>query len=120
MNDEREDLLKLLKVELKFAEEGGYRKPAWHPPLIFQDSPTCPNYFDPMNTTKCSDCPLICFVPEQHREDHLPCRQIPLNDQGETLDALYRSYTNSEVEAIVIRWLKTRIGELECRAAHAA
>jgi hypothetical protein len=119
MNGTQSDLLHLLKDELKFAEGGGYRSPSWHPPLIFQDSPVCPNYFCPANITKCVDCPLSAFVPVQHKLDHLPCRQIPLNLQGETLDSLYRTATNSEIEAILIRWLKTRIQELEGKAAGA-
>jgi hypothetical protein len=120
MNNTQTNLLPLLKAELKFAESGGYRKPSWHPPLIFQDSPICPNYFDPANTTRCHECPLLAFVPAQHRDDRLPCRHILLNDQGETLDSLYRSATNSEIEATLIRWLKVRIQQLEGKAAGAS
>jgi len=111
--DVEKKLLKHLKRELKFAEEGGYRRPSWHPPLIFEDSPACPKYHDPGDLEACLECPLRALVPLNACEERVPCRHIPLNDRGETLDSLYRSATQAEIEAALTKWLKRKISELE-------
>ncbi|HTZ75890.1 MAG TPA: hypothetical protein VMB47_18380 [Candidatus Aquilonibacter sp.] len=113
MKDIQKKLLKHLKKELKFVEEGGYRRPSWHPPLIFEDSPACPKYRDPGNLEVCLECPLRALVREDLREEKIPCRHIPLNERGETLDSLYRSSTQAEIETILANWLKAKIYELE-------
>ncbi len=49
MAQQEQDLLDLLKFELKFLENGGYgRSPhtPWRRQLAFEDSPTCPNFRD--------------------------------------------------------------------------
>jgi len=107
------ELIALLKDELCFAEQGGYRKPSWHPQLIFEDSPICRKFRDPGNLEKCRQCPLIAFVPKAHRDDRLPCRKIPLNAAGDTLDALYRSASIAEIEAVLVKWLRHQIATLE-------
>jgi hypothetical protein len=111
--DAKKKLLKHLKRELKFAEDGGYRRPSWHPPLVFEDSPACPKYHDPGNLDACLECPLRTLVPEDLRGEKLPCRHIPLNGRGETLASLYRWAAQAEIEAIVTKWLKVKISELE-------
>lgn len=113
--DER-DLLDVLKAELEFLEQGGYRhtaRAAWRPQYIFQDSPTCLN-FDPTREPRpCSDCTLMQFVPENLRDKKIPCRFIALTEQGETIDFFYRTGTQEELEAALGRWLKTAIARLE-------
>ena len=49
MGQQEQDLLDLLKFELKFLENGGYRRSPhtpWRRQLAFEDSPTCPNFRD--------------------------------------------------------------------------
>jgi hypothetical protein len=44
MDPNKQQILELLKFELKFLEDGGYgRSPhtPWRPQLIFEDSPSC-------------------------------------------------------------------------------
>jgi hypothetical protein len=114
-NDNR-DLLAVLKAELEFLEKGGYRvtaRAAWRALFIFQDSPTCLN-FDPTPSPRpCTDCVMIHLVPEQHRGRKIPCRYIPLNEQGETIDSFYRFGTRDELEAALRRWLRATIQQLE-------
>ena len=104
--------LRFLKNELKFVQKGGYRAPlGWRAPLIFEDSPTCPK-------ARCSACPevncvLLSFVPEECLYEPVPCRHIPLNELGETLDSLYRTGTNDEIEQALQSWLLDNILQLE-------
>jgi len=43
----------------------------------------------------------------------IPCRYIPLNEAGETIDSLYRHSTQEELEAAFAQWLKTAIARLQ-------
>lgn len=113
--DER-DLLEVLKFELNFLEKGGYgrspREP-WRPQYIFEDSPTCMNYDSKESREPCEQCVLMHLVPAECRELPIPCRHIPFNAKGETLDSLYRSSDQHEIEGGVRTWLKAQISRLE-------
>ena len=106
-----ENTRQILKNELKFVQKGGYRAPlVWRAPLVFEDSPTC-------SKERCSGCPdancvLMSFVPTKCRYETVPCRHIPLNEMGETLDSLYRTGTNEEIEQTVESWLLETIQQL--------
>jgi hypothetical protein len=101
-----------LKRELEFVDSGGYRMPvAWRSPLFFEDSPSCPK----KSGAPCpnTDCDLMGFVPKGCRFEAVPCRHIPLNEVGETIDSLYRTGTNKEIESAVRNWLLETIRQLE-------
>lgn len=109
-------LLNALKAELAFIEEGGYRNAAessWRPSFIFQDSPICLNRGSAQMSRPCRECSLASFVPEQYRDAKVPCRHIPLNAAGETIDTLYRFADNEELEAVVADWLRVTISRLQ-------
>lgn len=113
--DER-DLLEVLKDELKFLESGGYaRSPgvSWRPVFIFEDSPACMNHGHMDDPESCSDCVLMQLVPPEFRSVRTPCRQIPLNALGETLDSLYRYGDEHEIEETVVKWLQATISQME-------
>jgi hypothetical protein len=116
MTKDKRDLVDVLKTELQFLEKGGYRHTAradWRPHFIFQDSPTCLN-FDPTQPSKpCSDCILMQLIPEDCRDKKIPCRNIPLSENGETIDSFYRAGTQEELETAVAQWLKSTITRLE-------
>jgi hypothetical protein len=118
-NEER-NLLAVLKAELEFVDKGGYRntaRAAWRPQFIFQDSPTCLN-FDPTQPPRpCTDCLIRQVVPEADRRKKIPCRFIPLNEQGETIDSFYRYGKPEELDAALRRWLGATIERLE-KAEH--
>jgi hypothetical protein len=114
-NDDR-DLLTVLKAELAFLEKGGYRdSPSlrWRPQFIFEDSPTCINQGKRENPRPCSECILMNLVPEDCRNEKIPCRHIPLNAQGFTIDTYYRLGTHAEVEEALGSWLRNTIEPLE-------
>ena len=115
LRDER-DLLEVLKFELAFLREGGYRrspKTPWRPQYFFEDSPTCVNYDCQDNPAPCSDCVLMQLVPQKFRSSKTPCHHIPLNAASETLDSLYRYKDQNEIEETVGDWLETTIRELQ-------
>lgn len=116
----KRSLLEILQAELEFVLKGGYRNTArapWRPQFIFQDSPTCLN-FDPTHERKpCSECALMELIPSQHRGGKIPCRHIPLNEKGETIDSFYRGGTEQEMEAALIGWLRSTIARLEAEMA---
>ena len=119
MTNDQRDLLTALKSELEFLESSGYRQTAsttWRPQLVFQDSPTCLN-FDPTRQRKpCSDCTLMKLIPREAIMKKFPCRYIPLNGQGETIDSFYRYGTREELEQALGQWLKSTIQCLENKA----
>jgi hypothetical protein len=113
--DER-DLLEVLKFELQFLEDGGYgRSPRtpWRPQHIFEDSPTCMNFDSKENPRACSDCVLMHLVPAERRSEKNPCRHIPFDGSGETLDSLYRDSDQNEIKETVGNWLRAAIQRLE-------
>jgi hypothetical protein len=116
MQRDKRDLLGVLKFELNFLEKGGYwrfPREAWRPQYIFEDSPTCMNYDSKQNPAPCEECVLMHLVPAECRGLPIPCRYIPFNEAGETLDSLYRHSDQHEIEDTVRTWLKAEIARLE-------
>ena len=115
----RQDLLATLRDELAFLDRGGYRdtqSKGWRPKFVFQDSPTCPNFAATRERVPCSECILMQLVPQDKRDCKVPCRHIPLNGRGETIDSLYRSGTPEELERTFRQWLVAMIERLEKQA----
>ncbi len=116
MARDNSDILEALKFELKFLEDGGYGRSPRNPrirPLVFLDSPSCPNFSDPNRPNLCQDCLLMQFVPAQHRTESIPCQHIELNHRGETLDTLYRWGTQAQLEGALASWLRETIERME-------
>jgi hypothetical protein len=115
MPKDNRNLLDVLKFELQFLEQGGYgRLPreSWRARLIFEDSPTCMN-FNSKDPEPCSECLLMQSVPENARTEQTPCIHIPLSPGGQTLESLYRTGTQQEIEESLGAWLRATIGRLE-------
>jgi hypothetical protein len=110
------NLLDVLKLELNYLEQGGYTRSLrapWRASFIFEDSPACPNYETRERPIPCSECALVQLVPFDARAKKIPCRQIPLTPEGETLESIYRTGTQQEIEAAVGAWLRATIQSLE-------
>ena len=121
MSKNNRELLEVLKAELGFVEKGGYRltaRASWRPQFIFQDSPTCLNFETAQPSKPCSDCVLMQVIPGDQRKRKIPCRHIPLNDQGDTIDSFYRYGTRDDLEAALRTWLRATIGRLEVMQLH--
>jgi hypothetical protein len=115
--------LAALRRELEFLENGGYRRArGWRPPFIFEDSAVCPK----LSCSACplAECVLIDFVPERSRNQKIPCRHIPLDETEVTLEMLYATATNEEIEQVLRKWLRKSIAELardtQCKSGFSA
>ena len=118
MKKDERDLLDVLKSELAFLQKGGYgRSPRapWIPQFIFEDSPTCMNYDSKDHPDPCSECALMQLVPPEFGAAEIPCRHIPLNAEGETLESLYHYVDQYETEEVFGKWLRATIATLEAR-----
>lgn len=116
MAQDSRDILDILRFELSFLQDGGYGrspKAPWRAPAIFEDSPICPNFCDPARPHPCESCLLEQFVPEGQRTESIPCRFIPLTKEGQTVDDLYRTGNQSEMEEALGRWLRAQIERIE-------
>jgi len=116
MPHKNRDILEILRLELKFLEEGGYGHTPlspWRAPYIFEDSPSCLNFGDTTRSHPCLDCLLTQLVPPEYRKKDVPCRFIPLNDKGQTIDSLYRTGTQEEIEEALRAWLRREISRIE-------
>lgn len=116
MQKDERDLLEVLRFELEFLEKGGYRPSPREPRktgFIFEDSPTCMNYDSKDNPGPCNECVLMGLVPPENRRQTIPCRHIPLNAEGETLDSLYRHAEQRDLEDVYGKWLRATIAKLE-------
>jgi len=113
--DERNPL-EVLKFELQFLEAGGYgrspREPR-KPPFVFEDSLSCLNSCAQTDRQPCTNCLLMQFVPAGSRSEEVPCRHIPLNQAGETVQSFYRQRTQIELEEALASWLRATIRHLE-------
>lgn len=109
-------LLDLLKAELDYLENGGYRgnqRNPWRPNFVFEDSPTCINFQSQTKPKPCTECALVGLVPEERREAKYPCRHIPLTSLGETVSSFYECGTPEELERALRSWLREKIQSLE-------
>jgi len=116
MPKDQRDILEVLKFELSFLEQGGYgRLPreAWRARLVFLDSPTCINFNHAAERIRCAECELMPLVPEAARDQETPCNHIPLTRSGDTLESLYRTGTQREIEAALGSWLRATIQRVE-------
>lgn len=116
MAQDGRDILEVLKFELNFLLDGGYgRSPhsPWRAPAIFEDSPICPNFADASHPYPCESCLLAQFVPQSQREESVPCRFIPLTKDGQTVDDLYRTGNQIEMEEALASWLRAQIARIE-------
>jgi Ala-tRNA(Pro) deacylase len=107
------DLLAVLKRELAFVQQAGYKSSYWRPHFVFEDSSTCPNSTRTENRFPCSECALIDLVPPEQRGERIPCRHIPLTEAGATLDYYYQYGTEEEMQEALEAWLRKTIARLE-------
>jgi hypothetical protein len=117
------NLLDVLRFELNYLEQGGYTRSLrapWRALFIFEDSPACPNFESQEHRVPCSECALVQLVPLEARKQKIPCRQIRLTPEGETLESIYSTGTQQEIEAAVGAWLRATIRSLETERGLAA
>lgn len=111
----RKQLLDMLKLEESVVSAKGLRagphtgKPYFEP---FKESLTCLN-FSHESLEPCDECWLMEFVPDNYHDKALPCHQIPMNHEGETVVSLKSGGDIARLEQTVLSWLRKRIAQLE-------
>ena len=60
---------------------------------------------------------MIKFVPSELRSERSPCRFIPLDEKGQTIDYFYRCGTHLEMEEALTGRLRSEITRIERRIA---
>ena len=116
MSKDDRDILELLKTELGFIEQGGYGRSVrtpWKPTSPFRDSLTCVNYALPEKAHPCDECHLIDFVPDEKRNELVPCHFIPLNATGATVETFEDH--DGKLEETLKEWMREKIKEIEAQ-----
>src|SRR3954466_7558154 len=116
MAQDGRDILDVLRFELSFLLDGGYgRSPRspWRAPAVFEDSPICPNFCDATHPHPCDSCLLAQFVPQDQLSESSPCRFIQLTPDGRTIEDLYRTGNQTELEQALAGWLRAQIERIE-------
>ncbi len=103
-----EQLLGMLKLEEITATKAGYKKDL----QPFRDSITCLS-FARETLEPCDQCWLMRFVPREHHDHALPCQQIPLNQNGETVASLELTGDRERMRHEVLAWLRSNIAKLK-------
>jgi len=120
MSDDKPDILEILKYELKFLENNGDGRclsMPWKWSSTFPHSPSCINFSDPQRSLPCTDCLLIEFVPPETRSQDIPCHQIPLGPNGETVGNMETQHDVMALERRLRNWLVATIQRIEQQRA---
>jgi hypothetical protein len=117
---ELKDLIEQLKLERSVLQDGGYGRSVHTPQKpteLFRDSVTCLNFDETVKKHPCNECLLWNWVPENHRDEDIPCHFIPLTEAGENIARLEAEGKRDEAEEALLRWLNNTIQELEGQLA---
>ena len=114
------EIIEQLKLEREILKDGGYGRSVrtpWKPTTLFRDSVTCLNFGESIRKHPCSDCLLWEWVPEERREEDIPCHHIPLTETGESIETLEVEANREKAEEALLNWLNKTIRELEEKLA---
>jgi len=114
------EIIDQLKLQRSILKDGGYGRSVrapWKAIQLFRDSLTCLNFDEVVKKHPCSECLLWEWVPEEHRDDDIPCHAIPLTDKGDSIASLDDAAQRDRAEQILMEWLDATISQLEERLA---
>lgn len=114
MSQDRRNVLDVLRYELNFLEQGGYRPAGTAQPASpFQDSLSCLNFGEPLRPHACHECALYDFVPVTARTEDVPCHHIPIDPAGHTVAAFLTTKDFPDLERALKIWLRRTIASIE-------
>jgi len=114
------EIIEQLKLQRNILKGGGYGRSVrtpWKSMELFRDSLTCLNFDEVVKKHPCSECLLWDYVPEEHRDDDVPCHSIPLNQHGDSITTLEDAAERDRAEQVLMDWLDTTIADLEKKLA---
>src|SRR5208337_1978157 len=110
------EIIEQLKLQREIVKDGGYGRSVrtpWKEERIFRDSITCLNVTEQVKKHPCNECLLWEWVPEDHKDEDIPCQFIPLNEQGNSIAELEEAGKHEEAEQALLVWLDSTIQKLE-------
>ena len=121
-HEDLETIISQLKLQRSILKDGGYGRSVrtpWKEERIFRDSITCLNVTEEVKKHPCNECLLWEWVPEDHKDEDIPCHFIPLNAQGKSIAELEEAGKREEAEQALLVWLDSTIARLEEKQAKA-
>jgi hypothetical protein len=115
-----QEIIDQLKLQRSILKDGGYGRSVrtpWKEEQIFRDSITCLNVGEPVKKHPCSECLLWEWVPEEHKDEDIPCHFIPLTPQGQNIAEMEESGNREAAEQALGEWLDSTIEQLEAKLA---
>lgn len=115
MSEDRRSVLEVLRYELNFLEQGGYRRRIAEGENLspFQESLSCLNFGEPLRPHACHECFLYDFVPARARTEEIPCHHIALDPAGHTIASFLNENKPQDLERALKVWLRRTIAELD-------
>jgi hypothetical protein len=110
------EILHELKLQRSILQDGGYGRSVrtpWKPTQLLRDSLTCLNFDEVVKKHPCDECLLWDWVPEEHRDQDIPCHFIPLNSGGDSIASLEGEREREKAEKALLEWLDSTISKLE-------
>jgi len=123
MAPDLKDIIDQLKLQRDILKDGGYGRSVrtpWKEERLFRDSITCLNVAEEVKKHPCNECLLWDWVPEEHKDEDIPCHFIPLNEQGKSIAELEEAGKREEAEQALLSWLDSTIQKLEEKLAKSA
>jgi len=120
MESDLKEIISQLKLQRDIVKDGGYGRLVRTPSKeerLFRDSVTCLNVTEQVKKHPCNECLLWEWVPEEHKDEDIPCQFIPLNQQGQSIAALEEAGKREEAEQALLVWLDSTIQKLEEKLA---
>jgi len=114
------EILHELKLQRSILQDGGYGRSVrtpWKPTQLLRDSLTCLNFDEVVKKHPCDECLLWDWVPEEHRDQDIPCHFIPLTSEGASIATLEGEGEREKAEKALLEWLNSTISKLEERLA---
>jgi len=110
------EILHELKLQRSILQDGGYGRSVrtpWKPTQLLRDSLTCLNFDEVVKKHPCDECLLWDWVPEEHRDQDIPCHFIPLTSEGDSIATLEGKREREKAEEALLKWLDSTINKLE-------
>jgi len=120
MAPDLKEIIDQLKLQRDIVKDGGYGRSVrtpWKEERLFRDSITCLNVTEQVKKHPCNECLLWEWVPEDHKDEDIPCQFIPLNEQGHSIAELEEAGKREEAEQALLVWLDSTIQKLEEKLA---
>ena len=116
MAPDLKEIIDQLKLQRDIVKDGGYGRSVrtpWKEERLFRDSITCLNVSEQVKKHPCNECLLWEWVPEDHKDEDIPCHFIPLDQQGQSIAELEEAGKREEAEQALLAWLDSTIEKLE-------